>query len=117
MESGAMNSPCSSGRAVLLNVLRQRAQRREDATILFVVGAELKPIALGDLQRELEGIDGVEAETGAEQRRLRIDVGRRDTFEIDRGDDELSELGFRGRLRGGHGESGNEGCARTVWGA
>ncbi len=51
---------------------------------------------------QLQGVDGVETETGAEQRRFRIDVRRGDAFEIDRGDDQLSELRFRGRLRGGH---------------
>lgn len=77
---------------MLLNVVGQGAQRREDATILFIVGAQLKAIALGDFQRDFQRIDGVEAEAGAEQRRFRVNLFRAYPLEIDGRDDELGEL-------------------------
>src|SRR5688572_6457372 len=54
MESGAARMG-ESGGAVFLNVVRQRAQRGEDAAVLFVIRAELEAVALRDLQRQLQG--------------------------------------------------------------
>ena len=81
-----------------LDVSGERAQRAEDALVVLVVGAELEAVALGDLQRQLQGVDGIQAESGLEQRGLRLDVRRRDAFEIERGHDEFGKLALAGRL-------------------
>jgi len=75
-----------------LDVSGERAQRAEDAQIVLVVRAQLEAVALGDLQREFQGIDGIQGQARLEQRRLRIDIIRRHAFEIEGGNDEFSEL-------------------------
>ena len=47
-------------------------------------------------QRQLEGVDGIQAEAGLEQRRLRIDLRGRHAFQVERGDDEFGELALTG---------------------
>src|SRR3954464_8920953 len=47
---------------VLLDVRREVAQGREDAAIVVVVGAQLEAVTLGDLQRQLQGVDGIQAQ-------------------------------------------------------
>ena len=53
---------------MLFDVRGEIGQRGEDAAIVLVVGTQLEAITLRDLQRELERVDGVEAEPRAEQR-------------------------------------------------
>src|SRR3954464_9501143 len=59
---------------VLLDVRREVAQRREDATVVLVVEAQLKAMPLGYLEGQLERVDGVEPQSGAEQRGRGIDL-------------------------------------------
>ena len=85
--------------AVTLDVSGERAQRAEDAHVVLVVRAQLEAVALGDLQRQLQRVDRIQTQAGLEQRRLRIDVRRRDAFEIQCGDDEFGKLALAGRLK------------------
>ena len=81
-----------SSSAIFLDVIRQGTERGKNAPVLFVIGAQLEAIALGDLQREFECVDGIEAEPGAEQGRFRVDVRRSNAFEIHGLNDEFGEL-------------------------
>lgn len=74
------------------DVCSQRTQRSENTDVVLVVRPQLETVALGDLQREFQGIDGIQGQARLEQRRLRIDVIRRHAFEIEGGNDEFSEL-------------------------
>ena len=51
----------------------------------------MHPIALGDHERDLQDIDGIEAQTFAVERRIGIDGGRTQ-LEIERLDDQLGKL-------------------------
>jgi hypothetical protein len=44
------------------DVLGETGQRREDAHVVLVVGAQLEAVALRDDERDLEDVDRVEAE-------------------------------------------------------
>src|SRR3954466_10303801 len=81
-------------RPVLFDVCGEIGQRREDAPVVFVVGAQLEAVSLGDLQRELQGIDGIEAQSGSEQRSGGVDVLGFDRFEIEGGDDHRCDVAF-----------------------
>ena len=83
---------------MLFDMRRQRAQRAENPHVVFVVGTQLKAVALGNLQRQLQRVDGIQPQSGLEQRRLGIDVRGRDAFQIERGDNEFGELALAGRL-------------------
>src|SRR5690348_17352599 len=88
----------ASARPMPLDVLRERAERGEDAPVLLIVRAQLQTVALGYLERDLERVDRIEPETRAEQRRLGIDILRLDGFQIHCLDDQLRELTLCGRL-------------------
>src|SRR5918995_6186771 len=96
-------------RAILLNVVRQRTQRGEDPPVLAIVRAQLKAVASGNLESELQCVDGIQAEATPEERCLGVDILGRNGFEIDGGDDQLGELALGRRLRSGH-------CARRHFG-
>src|SRR5918998_4597545 len=91
----------ASPRPVLLDVRGEVAERREDAVVPLVVGAQLDAVGLRDGQRDLEGVDGVEAEPLVEERRLGLDgLGRH--LEREGGDDEARHLELlREERRGG----------------
>ena len=55
------------------DVLGEARQRREDAHVVLVVGAQLEAVALRDDERDLEDVDRVEAEAFAVERRLGVD--------------------------------------------
>src|SRR5215813_6171035 len=78
---------------------RKGSQGTEDADVVLVVRAELKAVALGDFERHFERVDGVEPESGLEERRFGIDVLRSDAFQVERLDDEFGELALACRLR------------------
>ena len=59
---------------MLPDVRGERAQAAEDAAVVFVVGAQLEAIALGDRQGQFERVDGIQAQARAEQRLFRIDA-------------------------------------------
>jgi len=81
-----------------LDVGSEGAQRAEDAQIVLVVRAQLEAVAFGNLERQLQRVDRIQAEAGLEQRSLRLDVRGRDAFEIERGHDEFGKLALAGRL-------------------
>jgi flavin-dependent dehydrogenase len=70
--------------------------------IFRVVRAQLDAVALGNLERKLEGVDRIEPESIVEQRRFGIDFPWIHVFEIDRRDDQFGESLFGGSLRCGH---------------
>src|SRR5882757_3322316 len=76
---------------VCCDVVRQVSQGAEDLLVLFAVGAELNAILLGDDQRDLENVYGIQAKTLSIQRRLRIDVGR-GHIDVQGGDNQLGNL-------------------------
>ena len=63
-----------------------------------------------DFQGDLQGVNGIQPEARAEQRRLRINVGWPHALKIDGGDDELGEFGFGSGLCGRHGGSQDKMC-------
>lgn len=97
-----MSRTAGSSDPVLGYVRSQRPQRTENSDIVLVIRAQLKAIALGNLQRQFQRIDGIKAQSGFEQRRLRIDIRGSDAFQIQRGDNDFCELTLAGGLRYGH---------------
>src|SRR5437868_3292060 len=88
-------------RPLFLQMSIEATQRAEDLAVVFVVGAYLHTIRLGDHERHFENVDRVEAESVTIQRRRRIDFLSRHV-EVESGDDELRErklLCGRGRSR------------------
>ncbi|OIQ69425.1 hypothetical protein GALL_489770 [mine drainage metagenome] len=69
----------------------QMAQRTEDALVVGVVGAKLHAEALGDNQSNFEDVDGVQPQTLAIERLVRIDIDRID-FEPERCHDDLRDV-------------------------
>src|SRR5262245_46505010 len=73
----------ASGPAVLLDMLAEAAQRREDGAVVRIVGAQLDAVFLLDRHGELEHVERVEAQPLAEQRIDRVDLLGRDPFEVE----------------------------------
>src|SRR5690606_38593753 len=71
-----------SGRPVLVDMRRKRAQREEDATVLVAVRTQLEAVLLADRQRQLERVDRIQPQPVAEQRRLRVDAVGRHALEV-----------------------------------
>src|SRR6185503_21112155 len=86
----------ASFHAMLFDVRGEIGQRGEDAAIVLVVGTQLEAITLRDLQRELERVDGVEAESRAEQRLRGIYLLGRDRLQVERRDDHRSDVALQG---------------------
>jgi hypothetical protein len=71
--------------------------------VFLVFGAYLDAVALGDLERDLERVDRVEAKALAEQRGIGIDLFRRHVFEVQGRNDQFGKLAFCGTvLESGH---------------
>jgi hypothetical protein len=68
-----MLAAAASFGAVAGNICGQRAQRSEDAYVVFVVGAQLKAIALGNDQSDFTSI---ESGRPSRTRAHRVDAGR-----------------------------------------
>jgi len=86
---------------VLCDVGGEIAQRREDAPVIRVVGAQRKAVALRDHQRQFQQIDRIQSQPlVAEQRRCRIDALRRQLQVGDFGDG-AREFRLERRLRRG----------------
>src|SRR6188768_2106034 len=81
---------------VLLDVRREIAQGREDPAVVLVVGAQLEAVALGYLQRQFQGVDGIETQPGAEQWRGGIDLFGLDRLQVQRGDDHRGDVALQG---------------------
>src|SRR3954467_6893158 len=61
---------------VLLDVRREIAQGGEDAAVVPVIGAQREAIPAGNFQRQLQCVDRIETQAGAEQRGCGIDLFR-----------------------------------------
>jgi len=86
--------------AMRCNVRGEVSQRREDAVVVRIVGAQRAPVFLRDHERDFQQIDRVEPEPFPEQRRVRIDrLGR--NVEVDRCDDQSRQLELEWRQRAG----------------
>ena len=88
---------------MLLDVIGQCPKRGKDPAVLFIIRAELKAVPLGNLQCDLQRVDGVESQAGAEQRGLRIDGVRCDALEIHGLYDECRQLALGSGLSRRHG--------------
>ncbi len=68
--------------AMLLDMLRQRAQAGENLPVVRIVRPQLKAVMLGHGQRNLQGIDGIQPQVATKQGRVRLDLLGRDRFQI-----------------------------------
>src|SRR5262249_20467400 len=92
--------PASSSCAADRDELREGPHGGEPAAILAGVRAALDAVALLDGHRQVERIDGIEAESLGEERRGGVDVGGRDVLQHQGLDDEALELQFQILMRG-----------------
>lgn len=53
----------------------QRTQRGKHLGIVGIASLDLQAIALGDHQRDLEDVDGIQAQAVTVQRSIRFDLG------------------------------------------
>src|SRR6185295_2028990 len=94
----------------------QGGQRPEHATVHLVAG-DADPVFLLQGHHELEGVHGIEAQAGAEERFVVRDALGRQAVEVERGDDQLLEVRADAVL--GHRVQGSlssvplPGCARA----
>src|SRR5690606_14387783 len=94
---------------MLCDVRRQRPQRGEDAAVVLPVGAQLEAVAARRRQCQFQGVDGIQAQAVAEQRRFRVDRRRVQVLDVQRFDQQGGELAFGGGLGGGvHGGAGEK---------
>src|SRR3984885_227016 len=73
------------------DIFRQVAQRTKNFTIFLAVGAQLDAIFLGDDQRDLQDVNGIQPQTLAIERCIGADIARIH-FKIERLDNEASNL-------------------------
>src|SRR5690242_3540199 len=84
----AATAGADSARAMLLDVVRQRAQAGENAAVVRIVRAQLEPVSLGHGQRDLQRVDGIEPQLAAKERRIRIDLFGGDGLQVEALDDQ-----------------------------
>ena len=88
-----------AGGLLLLDMRRQCAKRREDALVLFVVRAQLEPVALADGERKLQRVDRIQAQARVEQRCFGINLASGDILQIQAFYQQLGQLQFGVGLR------------------
>src|SRR5262249_7337551 len=71
---GRARRACASFGAAPLDMLAEAAERAEDLDIVVVIRAQLKTVSLRHGQRDLQNIDGIEAQAVAVERRVRTDI-------------------------------------------
>src|SRR5687768_6666480 len=84
-------------RSPLRDVGGEVLERAEYLHVLLVVFLEPEAVALRDDEGDLEDVDRVEAEAFLVERRLRVDLGRRD-LEVEGRDDQAGDLPDQGRI-------------------
>src|ERR1700683_455978 len=83
------------------DILCEVAQRTKNLAILLAIGAQLDAILLGDDQRHLEDVDGIQPQTLAVQRRIGTDIARI-YFKIERLDNEACNFALECSRVEGH---------------